>query len=203
MIHIIDYGLGNTKAIASAYKHMYIDVCISKTKEDLVNAKKIILPGVGSFDSAVSLFKNSDMYSITSDLVLNQSIPILGICVGMQMLFNRSEEGLGNGLEWIDGEISNLREKVNMNISIPHMGWNNITPLSNSSLLSGLGFDSKFYFSHSYASINLKKDYVLANTNHGVTFDCVVQKNNIYGVQFHPEKSHHWGQLVLKNFSEI
>jgi len=203
MIHIIDYGLGNTKAIASVYKHMYIDACIVKSKEDLVNVEKIILPGVGSFDSAVSLFKNSDMYSITSDLVLNQSIPILGICVGMQMLFNRSEEGLGNGLEWIDGEILSLREKVNTNISIPHMGWNNITPLSHSGLLSGLGLDSKFYFSHSYASINLRKDYVLANTNHGVTFDCVVQKNNIYGVQFHPEKSHHWGQLVLKNFSEI
>lgn len=204
MIGIINYGLGNISAFATVFKNLNIEYKIITGSDELQNLDKIVLPGVGAFDHAMSLLNNSGMREKLEEKVLNHNIPVIGICVGMQILGNRSEEGKLPGLGWIDGDIKKFdTTKIPFKTSLPHMGWNTIESNSDNSLLINLDENRRFYFLHSYyfESNDIRNE--IAYTDYGITFTSVVNKKNIYGVQFHPEKSHHNGVQVLKNFAEL
>ena len=168
------------------------------------NVDKLILPGVGAFNYAIEKLDRSGMLDAVERLVHQEKKDILGICVGMQMLARSSEEGENLGLGWIDAEVLRFDESFDGAIhSIPHMGWNNIQLVKNDGLLQGLDSSSFFYFLHSYYFHTRNSEHVLATTYYGKDFICAVNRENIYGVQFHPEKSHLNGIKVLKNFAEL
>jgi glutamine amidotransferase len=204
MITIIDYGVGNIKAFQNIYKTLGKEVCIAKNAIDLKNATKLILPGVGHFDYAMNKFNNSGMVDIVSELVQKNKIPILGICVGMQMLANLSEEGLLPGLGWIDAVVKKLDSSLlQQTTRLPHMGWNDINIVNKNPLFYNVKSSPKYYFLHSYYFDCKDKSNVIATSNYGKTFACAVNYNNIFGVQFHPEKSHLYGIKLLENFSNL
>lgn len=204
MIAIIDYGLGNIKAFANVYKNLDVPYKIATTKEDLINIDKIILPGVGAFDHAMTLLQNSGMREELDDLVLDKKLPVIGICVGMQILANSSDEGVQKGLGWIDAEVKKFNhDELPNKAPLPHMGWNAIKPDLNNPLVDGLNDQSRFYFLHSYYFQPKNKKDIVASANYGLDFTCAVNFENIYGVQFHPEKSHHNGVQLLKNFGTL
>ena len=204
MIAIIDYGVGNINAFVNIYKKLGVDVRIACKPEDLLDATKLILPGVGHFDYAMERFIDSGMKEISDDLVLNRKIPVVGICVGMQMLAARSDEGNLPGLGWIDANVRKFdASKLKHTTRLPHMGWNSIQIEKPNAILTNLGNEARFYFLHSFYFESKLPDDSVAVAEYGIRFTCVVNHNNIYGVQFHPEKSHHFGIQLLKNFSEI
>lgn len=200
MIAIIDYGLGNILAFRNMYDRLNIRVGVAQNVEDLASCTKLILPGVGSFDHAMERLDSSGMRARIDQLVFEQKTPILGVCVGMQMLATSSEEGKLPGLGWIDGEVRRFDGRT---LALPHMGWNDVRPLRSGGLFAGLEQDARFYFLHSYYFECSHAADAFAVADYGGHFSCVVQRENIYGVQFHPEKSHHWGTQLLKNFSEL
>lgn len=204
MIVIIDYGLGNIRAFANVYKNLNIPFKIASSTSDIKDATKIILPGVGAFDYAMERLQKSGMQDSLNELVLNHKIPVLGICVGMQMLALSSEEGMLPGLGWIDGVVKKFDiSKLKQGTLLPHMGWNNVHPVGNNKLFQGMDFHSQFYFLHSYYFQCNDCNNSIATTDYDVMFTSAVGRNNIYGVQFHPEKSHQWGIQLLKNFGEL
>lgn len=202
MIVIIDYGVGNINAFVNIYKSIGVDVKIAKSTLGLANATKLILPGVGHFDYAMDRFNTSGMVEVVTDLVINKKIPVLGICVGMQMLAKSSEEGLLLGLGWVDATVKKIDSSMlKQTTRLPHMGWNDIQVSTNNPLLLKLENKARFYFLHSYYFQCNNYEDSIAITNYGSKFSCAVNHNNIYGVQFHPEKSHHFGIQLLENFS--
>lgn len=204
MITIIDYGLGNILAFSNVYKRLNIPVMVAKSAADLQGATKLILPGVGSFDHAMELLQKSGMRNTLDELVISQAVPVLGICVGMQILAATSEEGRLRGLGWIDGEVRRFDfSAMSQPLQLPHMGWNDVQPRDSTTLFAGLNTGARFYFLHSYYFQCACNENVLAQTEYGVIFSCAVQSKNIFGVQFHPEKSHNFGMQLLKNFAEI
>lgn len=204
MITIIDYGVGNIFAFQNVYKRLDIPTKIAKTSQDLSNAEKLILPGVGSFDYAMNQLNNSGMREKLDTLVIEKKVPILGICVGMQMMGNRSDEGKMEGLKWIDSEILKFDEKlIKQRTKLPHMGWNDVYPINNQPLFKGLEKGAIFYFLHSfYFKCNNPTDSI-ALSEYGISFSCAVNRNNVYGIQFHPEKSHQYGEKLLHNFANL
>ena len=204
MIAIIDYGLGNIRAFANVYKNLNIPFQIVSKQDELKDATRIILPGVGAFDYAMERLEQSGMRDSLNELVLNRKIPVLGICVGMQMLAQSSEEGSLPGLGWIDGVVKKFdTSALAHGTLLPHMGWNNVQPVGDSGLFNGLDDRSIFYFLHSYYFQCHNDKDVIATTDYGGRFTCAAGFGNIYGVQFHPEKSHQWGIQLLKNFGEL
>lgn len=204
MIKIVDYGLGNIQAFTNMYKRMNIPVMAVKTSAELEGAEKIILPGVGAFDHAMVLLDASGMRSALEQLVCEDNVPVLGICVGMQILANGSDEGGLPGLGWIPGRVRAFKsEQQSADLPLPHMGWNDVTPLTGHRLFDGLEDDARFYFLHSYFFECEQQACTLATSSYGINFSCAVRSGNVYGVQFHPEKSHHYGALLLKNFAEL
>ncbi len=203
MIAIIDYGLGNIRAFENVYKTLNIPCAIARNEADLTRASRIILPGVGAFDHAMQRFEDSGMKKELVELVLNQGLPVLGVCVGMQMLASFSEEGRLPGLGWIDAQVKRFSSSLSGRAHVPHMGWNDVNPISTACLFRGLGSDSRFYFLHSYYFEPVCADDILAKTDYYETFVSAVRHKNIWGVQFHPEKSHQWGVQLLKNFAEL
>lgn len=204
MIGIVDYGLGNVKAFIEIFRRLNVPAILIRQPGDLENAQKLILPGVGSFDNAMNLLQKSGMTAVLSELVIDRRIPVLGVCVGMQILGNSSEEGVSRGLGWIRGVVKKIDFDPGQKMKyIPHMGWNTIEKIKDNKIFEGLDSDARFYFLHSYVFDCDSEDDVLAVTYYGQSFTCVINCKNIYGVQFHPEKSHKWGVQLLKNFSEI
>ena len=204
MITLIDYGVGNIFAFQNVYKRLNIPTKIAKTQEDLADAKKLILPGVGSFDYAMEQLNASGMREKLDELVLEKKVPIIGICVGMQMMGNRSDEGKLEGLKWIDSEILKFDENlIQQRTKLPHMGWNDVTPINNHPLFIGLEKEAIFYFLHSFYFRCKNEIESIAVSSYGISFSSAVNRENIYGIQFHPEKSHHYGEKLLHNFSNL
>lgn len=204
MISIVNYGLGNVHAIANIYKQLNIDVCITARPDELRHAERIILPGVGAFDWAMRRLNESGMREVLEDLVIAKGRPVLGICVGMQILAERSDEGMLDGLGWIGGEVKRFDEmSFAHKTRLPHMGWNDVSPRQTRCLFRGLETDARFYFLHSYYFAAGQEGDVLAITDYSGLYASSVRSGNIFGVQFHPEKSHQWGIKLLKNFAEL
>jgi glutamine amidotransferase len=200
----VNYGLGNIQAIANIYKRLEIPVRIASSAEELAEAHKIILPGVGAFDWAMSRLEQSGMRSVLDELVLREVRPVLGICVGMQMMARRSEEGVLQGLGWIDAEVRKFDERSSdARTRLPHMGWNDVQPRRTDCLFRRLESGARFYFLHSYYFSPGREADVLATTDYNGPYVSSVRARNIFGVQFHPEKSHQWGVQLLANFAEL
>jgi glutamine amidotransferase len=204
MITLIDYGVGNIFAFQNVYKRLDIPTKIAKTQKDLIGAEKLILPGVGSFDYAMAQLNASGMRDKLDELVLVDKIPVMGICVGMQMMGNRSDEGALEGLKWIDAAILKFDERlIQQRTKLPHMGWNDVSPIKEHPLFVGLEQDAIFYFLHSfYFQCENPLDRI-AVSEYGLSFSSAVNKDNIYGIQFHPEKSHQYGEKLLHNFAKL
>jgi glutamine amidotransferase len=205
MIRIVDYGIGNIQAFLNLFDRLGLEAKRAKDIDDLEDASHLILPGVGHFDYAMQSFNNSGLRVRLEELVLKQKVPILGICVGMQMMADSSEEGILDGLGWLPGSVKSLKSCImNDSLPLPHMGWNELQVNINHELFPSVDSEPpEFYFLHSfYFSAKLPSD-VIATTNYGINFDSVVCNGNIFGMQCHPEKSHTWGQRFLRAFAEL
>ncbi len=204
MIAIIDYGLGNIRAFANVYKNLDMPHKIVSTSDDLKNSTKIVLPGVGAFDYAMELLQGSGLREPLDELVLRGKMPVLGICIGMQILAHSSEEGRSPGLGWIDSTVVKIdTSRLNHKTHLPHMGWNSISPARNNPLFREIDEGARFYFLHSYYIKCRNEENIVATTDYGGVFPCAVNSGDIYGVQFHPEKSHQNGVRLLKNFGNL
>ena len=202
MITLVDYGLGNIHAFANIYKSLGIAYSIAGDADELSVASRLILPGVGSFDWAMKRLEASGLRTVLDDLVLNRKVPVLGICVGMQMMANSSEEGSLPGLGWIQGRVKRFDENLlSSKLSLPHMGWNDVSPKEHP--LFAKIIDPRFYFLHSYCFLPGSAEQILAESDYGENFVAAVCREHVIGVQFHPEKSHHWGIQLLQNFAEL
>ena len=207
---IIDYGSGNLRSAAKAFERASAelglgdDVVVTDKAEQVASADRIVLPGVGAFaDCRAGLFAVPGMTEALNSAVIKGGRPFLGICVGMQILGQSSDEGEEPGLGWIGGKIRALECRQDAgNVPLPHMGWNDVSPSQALPLLSGMQ-NSRFYFLHSYYFDNGLSENCGATANYGGDFTCIVNKDNVWGVQFHPEKSHHFGSNLLKNFAEL
>ncbi len=204
MIAIIDYGVGNLGSIANMLKKVGVKSVITSNSKAIADAEKLILPGVGAFDNGMQNLRACGLADLLDQQVLEARKPILGLCLGMQLFTLKSEEGVEPGLGWL--EAATVRFSFNgatsSSLKVPHMGWNYIQPERADPLLADLPNEPRFYFVHSYHLVCSNTDDVLASTNYGYNFPSMVHKGNIYGAQFHPEKSHKYGLALLKNFAE-
>ncbi len=202
MIAIIDYGVGNLNSILNMLKKAGINAVISGNKSEIATATKLVLPGMGAFDNCMTRFNESGLREIIEAKVLHDKVPFLGICVGFQMLMESSEEGLLPGLGWIKGKTVAFDKKQMQEVQkIPNMGWLELTTNKNSPLLNELT-EPRFYFAHSYHVMLTDKNDELISARYGYDFTAGIEKENIIGVQFHPEKSHRFGMQLFKNFAE-
>lgn len=203
MIVIVDYGLGNLLSISNMIKRIGFRVEISSSRQVIEKAEKLILPGVGSFDTGINNLKAMGIIDLLNKKVNIDKVPVLGICLGMQLFAKDSEEGTEKGLGWIDSNIVKFNSSIiSKKLKIPHMGWNKAYVKSNRLITSNFQEDFRFYFVHSYHMVNNNDNDVVATTNYGYSFTSIAQKDNIIGVQFHPEKSLRFGMQLLKNFVE-
>lgn len=203
MIVIIDYGMGNLGSISNCLKSIGAkDIVITSDLKLIKKAKKIILPGVGNFKKAMENIKKYDMLNILNEKALVEQIPILGICLGMQLFFDKSEEGNVEGLGWIKGDVVKLRF-IDKKIKIPHMGWNYVELEKISVLTKNLFLKNKFYFVHSYHCLPKKINNIIVSTMYNKKIVSGIQKQNIFGFQFHPEKSHKYGKQIFDNFNKL
>ena len=201
MIVIVDYGMGNLGSIQNMFKRVGAPVKVSSDLEEISIAKKLLLPGVGSFDQAIKRINGEGYREVLEQKVLIDQVPLLGICLGMQLLTNGSEEGSLPGLGWIDAKT--IRFPTGTGLKVPHMGWNITTSCRGSALTEGLNEESRFYFVHSYY-VHVKDEVnSILKANYGVSFDAAIQHGNIFGAQFHPEKSHRYGMQIFKNFASL
>jgi glutamine amidotransferase len=201
MITIVDYGLGNLGSVRNMLKKIGAEVQITSELDKIDEAEKIILPGVGAFDSAMERLENSELKQVLDKKALVDKVPLLGICLGMQLLGNGSEEGEKKGLGWISSYAYKLTG--NERLKVPHISWNTVHPVKKNYLLQGLDVEPSFYFSHSYYMLAENDDYVIATTQYGISFHSIINKDNIFGAQFHPEKSHKYGMKLLENFAKL
>jgi glutamine amidotransferase len=202
MITIIDYGLGNLGSVKNMLKRIKVPAQITADLEEIRKAEKIILPGVGSFDAAMLKLREQGMIDVLNDKALKEKVPVMGICLGMQLLVNSSEEGKESGLGWIPGKVTKFAFE-DRSLKIPHMGWNytNVSKNANPILED---FDHfKFYFVHSYFVQVEREENRLLTTEYGHEFDAGIAKDNIFGFQFHPEKSHKFGMKLFENFAQL
>jgi imidazole glycerol-phosphate synthase subunit HisH len=202
-IVIIDYGVGNLASIKNMLKKAGFESCLASDMASVEKANKIILPGIGAFDHCMQQFNASGLRPMVTKKVIEEKTPMLGICVGLQMLMENSEEGMEPGLGWITGKTVKFKKEKLGDLKIPHMGWTNVRLSKPSSLTRDLGEEPRFYFVHSFhVQPGLPEDELLS-AHYGYDFTAGVQRENIYGVQFHPEKSHKYGMKILENFGNI
>lgn len=207
MISIIDYGVGNLGSVKNMLKFLNIESKIITTAEELSTATKIILPGVGSWDNGVAKLRDSGLVSVLNERVLSDHVPVLGICLGMQIILDSSEEGELPGLGWIPGKVKKFNftseQQVANKLRIPHMGWNITHNKQLTELTQNSNDETRYYFVHSYHAEVASNEHALMTCNYGYEFTCAIHKDNIWGVQFHPEKSHKFGMALMKSFAEL
>ncbi len=203
MIVIVDYGMGNLGSVYKSFKRVTSKVKISESKKDIELADKLVLPGVGHFSNGMNKLRDYDYLDILNHKVIDNKTPVLGICLGMQLFSRFSYEGNVEGLNWIDAEVVKFEMKKKSRWKVPHMGWNSISiSKDNSPFLDGITQSELFYFVHSYYMKCFESDDILGRTKYSIDFTSMVQKENIFGTQFHPEKSHDKGLRLIKNFAE-
>jgi glutamine amidotransferase len=197
---VVDYGVGNVNSIKNILNKISCkDVLISNEKKDIEEASKLILPGVGSFDTAISNLHKLDLFDLLNEKVLNEKVPILGICLGMQVMTKSSEEGDLDGFGWFDHKTVKFKFSSD-SYKAPNMGWLDVTLKKESRIFEGLEENARFYFVHSYHVDEVSKDDVILTANYENNYTIGIEKDNIIGVQFHPEKSHKFGMKLLSNF---
>lgn len=202
MIGIVNYGSGNIQAIANIYGRLNVPFTILSSPEEISAVDKIVLPGVGAFDQAMNELDGSGMRRALDRFVVEEKRPVLGICVGMQLFARSSEEGEASGLGWIDGVVKRFDHRdFHQSTHLPHMGWNTVEPVHQHPLFDGVDLGAGYYFLHSYYFACADWAHSLAVTEYGARFTSVVHRDNVFGVQFHPEKSHDAGIQLLKNFA--
>lgn len=203
MITVIDYGAGNIGSVLNMIKHVGGAAEVARDARAVLGARKILLPGVGSFDNAMTRLDDLGLIEPLKERA-SAGVPFLGICLGMQLLANRSEEGKLEGLGLIPGQVRRFQfEAEDASLKIPHMGWNRASPAKDHPLIAGLGDDARFYFVHSFFFECEDPDSTLLRSSYGGPFTSGVQRGNVMGVQFHPEKSHRYGMQLIKNFVGI
>jgi imidazole glycerol-phosphate synthase subunit HisH len=200
-IVIVDYRMGNPGSIRSMLSYMGFPSLVTSSDRDIGNADKIVLPGVGAFDSAMRNIQELGLFQALNKRALIDKIPVLGICLGMQILTQRSEEGSMPGFGWIPGKVVRFRfDNGTERLKIPHMGWNFVSPIKSSPLFANMPQEMRFYFVHSYHVVCDNEGDVLCATHYGFDFCSGIEHGNIFGTQFHPEKSHRYGMQLLENF---
>lgn len=204
MITIVDYGMGNLGSIRNTFHRLNIEATITSNPDDILKAEKLILPGVGAFDRGMHNLNEHGLLPALRTSVLTNHVPILGICLGMQLLSNRSEEGQADGLGWIDAETRRFVFNGTENHrKIPHMGWNSVNPVRDDPITSGVTPDDRFYFVHSFHIATNDESLVIGTTEYGYPFPSLIRQDNIFGIQCHPERSHHSGFKILQNFMRL
>ncbi len=201
MIGILNYGLGNVKSIQNMITKCGAVSIVSSNLNELEQCSKFILPGVGAFAYGMDLINKTNFMDFIAYSVISKKVPILGICLGAQLLLDQSEEGNVKGLGWVAGEVIKFNLQTEA-LTVPHMGWNQVKVVKGNKLIRNQDFQ-KFYFTHSYYFNLVQKEDIILETNYGIKFCSGFQKNNIYGVQFHPEKSHKYGLELIKNFIQV
>jgi glutamine amidotransferase len=203
MIVIIDYGLGNLASVLNMFKKIGVkDVVVSRDENIISKADKLLLPGVGAFDAGMGSLEQTGLIPLLNQKALVEKVPVLGICLGMQLLTKQSEEGVKPGLGWIDAETIKFNLDPSLKLKVPHMGWDYIKVNRQNSLIA-MDTKNRFYFVHSYHVKCFDDTQSLATSHFGTDFTCMVNKDNIFGTQFHPEKSLKFGMKLLENFSKI
>jgi len=202
MITIVDYGMGNLGSMRNMFKRIGVKASIESDPEVIRRAEKLLLPGVGAFDAAMMRINSvPGLREVLEQKALTERLPILGVCLGMQLLTRTSEEGQLLGLGWIPG--ATIRFPRQAELKVPHMGWNVANPVGDSLLTADLGAEPRYYFVHSYYVRADESAHSLMRTHYGLDFDSAIGRDNIYGVQFHPEKSHRFGMRILQNFAAL
>jgi imidazole glycerol-phosphate synthase subunit HisH len=202
MITIVDYGMGNLGSVFNMFKKIGVASIITSDLEEINSADKLLLPGVGSFDKAMQKITTSGIKEILDQKILIEQTPILGICLGMQLLTNSSEEGTEKGLGYINASAKKFVFNDNK-MKVPHMGWNLVNESTKSKLTENFIEESRFYFVHSYYVEVVNQENSILKTNYGLEFDSAIQHKNVYGAQFHPEKSHKFGMKLFENFAKL
>ncbi|OQP66893.1 imidazole glycerol phosphate synthase subunit HisH [Niastella vici] len=203
MIAIINYGLGNLTSILNMHKRLGIEAIITNDPQELQNADKLILPGVGHFDKGMQNLNQSGLTGLLNQLVLENKKTILGICLGAQLMTRKSEEGVENGLGWLPADTIRFNINGNGSLKVPHMGWTDLAIVQESPIWQDLPVNPRYYFVHTFHFKFDNASFVTGQSTYGYEFACAFQRENIYGVQFHPEKSHKFGMKLLENFARL
>jgi imidazole glycerol phosphate synthase, glutamine amidotransferase subunit len=203
MITIVDYGMGNLGSVLNMFKKIGAKAKVSSDLDEISKAEKILLPGVGAFDTAMKKINEGELKKVLNHKALIQKIPILGICLGMQLLTNNSEEGKLPGLGWINAETLNFKDRISETLKVPHMGWNIANISQATPLTKEYEGEIRFYFVHSYYVKVKDESNSMMKTTYGITYDSAIVQDNIFGAQFHPEKSHRFGMCLFKNFNQL
>ena len=204
MIVIVDYHTCNIGSIRNMLSRLDVEVRVAQDSSAIIDAEKIILPGIGSFDAGMAHLEKMDLIEPLTSKALKDRVPILGICLGAQLMLDGSEEGERRGLGWIPGRAKKFNFAAgDATLKVPHMGWNHVAPKVGHPLFKSYVKSPRFYFVHSYYMECPQQDNVIGSTSYGINFASAIGKDNIFGVQFHPEKSHHFGMQLLKNFVEV
>jgi glutamine amidotransferase len=202
VIVIVDLGLGNMGSVRNMFKRVGVPTLSTVEPEEIKQATKLVLPGVGAFDAGMARLKESGLIGLLTERVVDEQVPTIGICLGMQLLTEGSEEGSLPGLGWVPGTTVRFRLE-GTSLKVPHMGWNHARPTRADSLFADADDEARYYFVHSYHVVCNDEADVLAWTDHGTQFASALQRDNVFGTQFHPEKSHRFGMQVLRNFAAL
>ena len=202
-IALVDYGMGNLSSVLKKFKYMDVVVSVTSSWKEIMESDKIILVGVGHFGKAMDNLKQLDLIDSLTEAVMEKHKPVLGICLGMQLMAKTSEEGDADGLSWIDANVKRIQVSDTVKNKVPHVGWNQIIKMKDSALMKGVGNADEFYFAHSYHMDVFDSNLILNVTEYSNKFVSGIERDNIFGVQYHPEKSHDAGDILLSNFVDL